>query len=711
MPIIPNLEMPTGDFQPVAPSVQAAMAPGQGMEALGKGIGQAGQEMDIVAQKVQDAQDYGVKSKAYLLMQKALADHEQFRADTPDPTTWGADIQGRVASVGEALKGERVSPFAKMELDKMVEGWGQRYTDATKLDVTKQTFAESRQATANLVEARRQAGDYEGAIQTLEGARGKNFRPDEVDMRINTLKAQQKDYQRTEAVRLEVNKAAADPNYLEKYPIGSVIPGHDAVSSLQIQREVAARLDDMTRDSSTKLLDIIDSGKRTLTPDDRKTLGANLSDHAWKKIMDYQGQRQAADYDQQQRDPKVQAATAGAVAAMLANWNPIAQGFDANRVAIQGMIRSLPSDLPIRQELDRNFTQVVDNKSADVKTMAEAGAKAIDTYFKDNVFSKIPDGGKPAEVMPTQTAIDAGYLRSTEKLATLGFDKDQINHIMAGEINQPKSDGRPEWIAPKKVDDNDRQKSFAKLWVSRANPDVNPDPIVMATALAIRDHKPQVEMPLGEAQQAAVSARMAAEIELGKQRAAFAQWSRLNPNATAKEIDEKIFDISGSQLHSDVSKSLLSPRPSAPAANPANSWNGDETGFTLPAGLEPHRASFIAAGDRHGVDPRVLAAISMNETGLGTSHALRVKNNAMGVSDASGPISFARVDDSINQMARLLGSKTSGPYKDASTIRQIGAIYAPPGAINDPHNNNPGWADAVSHYMRGYGLDPNLPIK
>jgi hypothetical protein len=49
-------------------------------------------------------------------------------------------------------------------------------------------------------------------------------------------------------------------------------------------------------------------------------------------------------------------------------------------------------------------------------------------------------------------------------------------------------------------------------------------------------------------------------------------------------------------------------------------------------------------------------------------------------------------------MAKLLGSTTSGPYKNASTIAQIGAIYAPIGAGNDPTGLNNHWTRGVAKF-------------
>ena len=119
----------------------------------------------------------------------------------------------------------------------------------------------------------------------------------------------------------------------------------------------------------------------------------------------------------------------------------------------------------------------------------------------------------------------------------------------------------------------------------------------------------------------------------------------------------------------------------------------------LPDALKPYAKDFEAAGAKYGVAPNILAAISMHETGNGTSSAFLNKNNAMGISNASGPVEVGSVAESIDKMARLLGkgiNEGTGPYANAKSIADIANIYAPPGAGNDPRNLNQFWTQGVT---------------
>jgi hypothetical protein len=119
----------------------------------------------------------------------------------------------------------------------------------------------------------------------------------------------------------------------------------------------------------------------------------------------------------------------------------------------------------------------------------------------------------------------------------------------------------------------------------------------------------------------------------------------------------------------------------------------------LPDPLKPFAKDFETAGAKYGVSPNILAAISMHETANGTSPAFRNKNNAMGISDASGPVKVGSVAESIDKMASLLGrgiNEGTGPYANVKSIADIANIYAPPGAGNDPKNLNQFWTQGVT---------------
>lgn len=134
-------------------------------------------------------------------------------------------------------------------------------------------------------------------------------------------------------------------------------------------------------------------------------------------------------------------------------------------------------------------------------------------------------------------------------------------------------------------------------------------------------------------------------------------------------------------------------------------WKQDAGESRVPAaklgGLGQYSQAFYDAGRKYGVDPKLLMAIAMHETGKGTSAAFLRKNNAMGISpNGGGPRTFSSVEESINYAARLLRKH----YLDQglTTIAAIGGKYAPAGAGNDPRGLNKHWVSGVSKYYKSF---------
>lgn len=134
-------------------------------------------------------------------------------------------------------------------------------------------------------------------------------------------------------------------------------------------------------------------------------------------------------------------------------------------------------------------------------------------------------------------------------------------------------------------------------------------------------------------------------------------------------------------------------------------WKQDAGESRVPAaklgGLGQYSQAFYDAGRKYGVDPKLLMAIAMHETGKGTSAAFLRKNNAMGISpNGGGPRAFSSVEESINYAARLLRKH----YLDQglTTIAAIGGKYAPAGAGNDPRGLNKHWVSGVSKYYKSF---------
>jgi peptidoglycan hydrolase-like protein with peptidoglycan-binding domain len=162
----------------------------------------------------------------------------------------------------------------------------------------------------------------------------------------------------------------------------------------------------------------------------------------------------------------------------------------------------------------------------------------------------------------------------------------------------------------------------------------------------------------------------------------------------------------------EAAQKAASEQPADAKATDSKVPGSDDTSWTekLPKGLQAHADAFVEAGKKYGVDPRLLAAISMQETGGGTSKAIKNKNNAMGIMSSHGLKRFKSVDASIESQARSL-TRQDGYYQGADTIGEIAGIYAPVGAKNDPNGLNHSWKTNVSNFYERLGGDAGDQVK
>lgn len=118
---------------------------------------------------------------------------------------------------------------------------------------------------------------------------------------------------------------------------------------------------------------------------------------------------------------------------------------------------------------------------------------------------------------------------------------------------------------------------------------------------------------------------------------------------------------------------------------------------TLEGKLSGTATHFINAGKQYDIDPGLLSAIAIHETGNGSSRAINEKNNVAGMMGKNGLRSYASVEDSIFDMARNLRENYLNQGKD--TIEKIGAKYAPIGVVNDPTGLNNHWTTGVNRHF------------
>ncbi|WP_081954015.1 glucosaminidase domain-containing protein [Paenibacillus sp. FSL R5-0345] len=134
--------------------------------------------------------------------------------------------------------------------------------------------------------------------------------------------------------------------------------------------------------------------------------------------------------------------------------------------------------------------------------------------------------------------------------------------------------------------------------------------------------------------------------------------------------------------------------------SPTATASGAKLNSSLGGALKNTGDIFSSIGSKYGIDPALLAAIAVHETGNGTSNAVKTKNNVGGMMGKNGLMTFSSIQEGIEKMASNL--KRNYIDKGLTTIEAIQRKYAPSGAANDPNGLNDYWVNGVTTYYKKF---------
>src|SRR5699024_9020501 len=113
----------------------------------------------------------------------------------------------------------------------------------------------------------------------------------------------------------------------------------------------------------------------------------------------------------------------------------------------------------------------------------------------------------------------------------------------------------------------------------------------------------------------------------------------------------------------------------------------------------------IELSEEKGIDPVLFGAIALHETGYGTSSGVVDKNNPGGLMDPATDWQtlqiFQKLKDRIEAIEDILYNRI---IRDGVvTIEQLGKVYAPIDAKNDPDNLNKHWVPTMRKLTANLG--------
>lgn len=121
--------------------------------------------------------------------------------------------------------------------------------------------------------------------------------------------------------------------------------------------------------------------------------------------------------------------------------------------------------------------------------------------------------------------------------------------------------------------------------------------------------------------------------------------------------------------------------------------------------LSGYGDDIIELSKQRGIDPILFGAIALHETGYGTSNGVVNKNNPGGLMDPATDWQtlqrFPTLKDGLEAMAVTLYNRII--VDGLVTIDQLGEVYAPIGAANDPNNLNRHWIPTMNKITTNLG--------
>lgn len=102
-----------------------------------------------------------------------------------------------------------------------------------------------------------------------------------------------------------------------------------------------------------------------------------------------------------------------------------------------------------------------------------------------------------------------------------------------------------------------------------------------------------------------------------------------------------------------------------------------------------------------GIDPVLMIAIIVLETGWGTSSAVVEHNNPAGLMVGSTILTYPTLDAGLKAQGKTLHKLIID--KGLTSIEKLGTSYAPIGADNDPNNLNANWVPTVTSIVKQAG--------
>lgn len=133
-----------------------------------------------------------------------------------------------------------------------------------------------------------------------------------------------------------------------------------------------------------------------------------------------------------------------------------------------------------------------------------------------------------------------------------------------------------------------------------------------------------------------------------------------------------------------------------------SSWDAS---FSKAGALSNYGEVIIHYAKEYNIDPVLFSAIAMQETGWGSSNAVKNYNNPGGLMNPATNwttlIKYSTLEEGIEAMAKTLNNLINN--RGLVTIDSLGSAYAPLDAENDPNGLNQHWVPNIMKFVNDFG--------
>lgn len=536
----------TPDLQPTRvnmPEMTGRAPQAAALGDLAKSISNVGDAFAAHADRIDRIDQAGRESQIRNQLSEAYANHQIELEKNPDPASYLPKTQEFLQQQQSLLDSSDISPETKARLGIHFDDFATRARIDAAQGAARLANQRAGLAFANELDSAKSTGDR----RAFEDAKQRAIQAGV--LLPEKAAALDQDFQRTVVHNDNLAHINADPNgWLQENPTDKPLPDYNPIEWQKLQDYAQQRLRSHTYDAASKIQDAIVEGKIT-TPEQIDQYAADLRPSAREELKITLLKNADAADKSLRASPEYQAQTVGQVSAMLADYQPASDDFDRQFVQMDALTRTLPEGA-VKAELQRRIKDVRDGKLSEIKTHADSAMAALDAAYKGGRFGKLSDG--TAE-MTTARVLNDGFLTDQTKLASLGLTPDQIKSVTTA--------GSP-------AKQLEAFRSLGPTWNQRQN--ITADPFTAAAAEALLNEKTTVSYLSPEAEDEAISARIAAETKYGNAKTKLAEFLKINPNATPEQIDQKVFEIGGEETRRQLSSGMFAPKPSRTMNQGAN---------------------------------------------------------------------------------------------------------------------------------------------